>query len=44
LLEIGYYQAGKIKNLIEQNNSLEDINIKKDFAGIERIIKARRKG
>ncbi|HLA50387.1 MAG TPA: peptide chain release factor N(5)-glutamine methyltransferase, partial [Thermodesulfovibrionia bacterium] len=44
MLEMGYRQAGKIKNLIEQNNGFEDIDIKKDFAGIERIIKAQRKG
>ena len=44
ILEMGYGQAEKVKNLIEQNNSFEDIGITKDFSGIDRVIKAQRKG
>jgi release factor glutamine methyltransferase len=44
ILEMGYGQAEKIKKLIKQNNVFEQIDIKKDLAGIDRVIKARRKG
>ena len=43
MLEMGYGQAEKIKRLIEQGDAFKDISVIKDFAGIERIIKARRK-
>ncbi|MBI3754561.1 MAG: peptide chain release factor N(5)-glutamine methyltransferase [Deltaproteobacteria bacterium] len=36
MLEMGYGQAEKIKNLIEQSNVFEDITVIKDFAGIDR--------
>jgi release factor glutamine methyltransferase len=41
ILEIGYGQAEEIKKLIEQSNAFGDISITKDFAGIDRMIKAR---
>jgi len=44
LLEMGYGQAEEIKKLIEQDKAFEHIDIKKDFAGIDRVIKAQRKG
>jgi release factor glutamine methyltransferase len=44
ILEMGYGQAERIKKLIEQSNSFEDIGITKDFSGIDRVIKAHRKG
>ncbi|MBI3752431.1 MAG: peptide chain release factor N(5)-glutamine methyltransferase [Deltaproteobacteria bacterium] len=44
ILEIGYGQAEKIKRLIELSDTFEDINIIKDFSGIDRVIKAKRKG
>ncbi|MBI5874729.1 MAG: peptide chain release factor N(5)-glutamine methyltransferase [Deltaproteobacteria bacterium] len=44
MLEMGYGQAEKIKNLIVQGNMFENVTIIKDFAGIDRVIKARRKG
>lgn len=44
ILEMGYGQAEKIKKLIKQNNVFEHIDIKKDLAGIDRVIKAQRKG
>jgi len=40
LLEMGYGQAEEIKKLIEQHKAFEHIDIKKDFAGIDRVIKA----
>jgi len=40
ILEIGYGQAEEIKKLIEQSNAFADISITKDFAGIDRVIKA----
>lgn len=44
MLEMGYGQAEEIKELMEQNKAFEHIVIKKDLAGIERIIKAQIKG
>ncbi|MEK6540138.1 MAG: peptide chain release factor N(5)-glutamine methyltransferase [Deltaproteobacteria bacterium] len=44
ILEMGYGQAEEIKKLIEQDKAFEHIDIKKDFAGIDRVIKAQRKG
>ncbi|HLA51183.1 MAG TPA: peptide chain release factor N(5)-glutamine methyltransferase [Thermodesulfobacteriota bacterium] len=44
ILEMGYGQAEEIKKLIKQNNVFEQIDIKKDLAGIDRVIKAQRKG
>ncbi|MDP2683229.1 MAG: peptide chain release factor N(5)-glutamine methyltransferase [Deltaproteobacteria bacterium] len=44
MLEMGYGQAEEIKKLIKQNNVFEQIDIKKDLAGIDRVIKAQRKG
>ena len=41
ILEIGYGQAEKIKRLIERSDVFGDISITKDFAGIDRMIKAR---
>jgi len=41
--EIGYNQGHQVKLLIEQTNSFEDIIIKKDYAGHERIITAIKK-
>ncbi|MBI5048729.1 MAG: peptide chain release factor N(5)-glutamine methyltransferase [Deltaproteobacteria bacterium] len=43
ILEMGYGQAEEIKKLIKQNKTFEHIDIKKDIAGIDRVIKARRK-
>ena len=43
ILEMGYGQAEEIKKLIKQNKTFEHIDIKKDFAGIDRVIKAQRK-
>ena len=44
ILEIGYGQAEEIKSLIGQSNAFGDISITKDFAEIERVVKAQRKG
>ncbi len=41
--EIGYGQAGKIKQLLEKEQLFSNIEIKKDYAGIERIIIAKNK-
>ena len=40
VMEMGYGQAGRIKDLFEKEKGFIDIEIKKDLAGIERIIKA----
>ncbi len=42
MLEMGYGQAEEIKKLIEQDKVFEHIVIKKDFAGIDRVIKAQK--
>ncbi len=44
ILEMGYGQTEEIEKLIKQNNVFEQIDIKKDLAGIDRVIKAQRKG
>lgn len=44
MLEMGYGQAEEIKEMMEQSKTFEHIAIKKDLAGIERLIKARIKG
>ena len=44
MLEMGCGQAEKIRNLIGQSNIFEAITVIKDFSGIDRIIKAQRKG
>ncbi len=36
--EIGYGQAGKIKQLLEKEKLFNSIEVKKDYSGIERII------
>lgn len=43
MLEMGYGQAEEIKKLIKQNKAFEHIDIKKDFARIDRVIKAQTK-
>ena len=43
MLEMGYGQAEEIKKLIKRNKAFEHIDIKKDFAGIDRVIKAQTK-
>lgn len=43
MFEMGYGQAEEIKKLIEQNKAFERIDIKKDFAGIDRVIEAQTK-
>lgn len=40
IMEIGYGQAERVKALLEQEGVFEQIEIKKDLAGIERVIKA----
>jgi len=40
VMEMGYGQAGRIKDLFEKEKGFIDIEIKKDLAGIERTIKA----
>lgn len=42
ILEIGYGQAKGISCLLNDSGFYKDIEIKKDLAGIERVIKARR--
>ncbi|MBI5199329.1 MAG: peptide chain release factor N(5)-glutamine methyltransferase [Nitrospirae bacterium] len=39
IMEIGYGQGERIKGLFEQEGVFEEIEVKKDFAGIERVIK-----
>lgn len=43
MLEMGCGQAEEIKKVIEQNKVFEHIDIKKYFAGIDRVIKAQTK-
>ena len=39
IMETGYRQAERVKDLIEQEDVFEHIEVKKDLAGIERLIK-----
>ena len=39
IMEIGYGEAERVKDLIEQEDVFEHIEVKKDLAGIERLIK-----
>lgn len=39
-MELGYNQAYKIKNLLQDSGSFRDIRIFKDFANIDRVIRA----
>ncbi len=43
LMEIGYDQGGAVRSLAETSGSYSQIEILKDYAGIERILKARSK-
>ncbi len=42
IMEVGYDQAEAVKNLIQSKGNFEDIVIKKDYSGIDRIVIARR--
>ena len=42
-MEMGYRQADRIMALFEREGCFSQIEIRKDIAGIERIIKARTK-
>jgi len=42
LLEIGYDQKDSVKNILEQNKNFCDINIYKDYSGIDRIVSAKK--
>lgn len=44
VMEAGYGQADRIKEIIEANGRYAGFEIKKDMAGIERVVKARLKG
>jgi release factor glutamine methyltransferase len=41
LMEIGYGQAEDVKAIIEESDSSWTVEVKRDYAGIERIVKAR---
>jgi release factor glutamine methyltransferase len=41
LMEIGFGQCNKIKNLLQMSHNFEIIDIVKDYSGIERVIAAR---
>ncbi len=41
LIEIGYGQSDRVRGLFKDACSFEDIRIKKDFSGIDRIVRAR---
>ena len=42
LFEIGYDQKEHVKNMLEQNSNFCDINIYKDYSGIDRIVSAKK--
>ena len=42
-LEIGYNQAAEVKRLLEENN-FAYIEVIKDYAGLDRVVKARYQG
>lgn len=42
IMELGWGQSGKVARLAEENGSYRDIEIKKDYSGIDRIFVARR--
>ncbi|MEK6599741.1 MAG: peptide chain release factor N(5)-glutamine methyltransferase [Deltaproteobacteria bacterium] len=44
MLEMGYGQKSDIENIMAECGVFHNIDIKKDFSGIDRVIKARRKG
>lgn len=44
LMEIGYNQADAVKALLENSGNFRDICVYKDYANIDRIIKARKNG
>ncbi len=44
MLEIGYGQSGDVKSIIEGTGRYEACQVKKDFSGIDRIVRARRRG
>lgn len=41
LLEMGFAQCAKIKNILQKSNNFEIINVVKDYSGIERVITAK---
>ncbi|MEK7772808.1 MAG: peptide chain release factor N(5)-glutamine methyltransferase [Deltaproteobacteria bacterium] len=43
VMELGWGQSESVKGLAAENGSYEDIEIKKDYSGVERIFLARRK-
>jgi len=42
LMEVGYNQAASVKKMLESLDEFSDIEIFKDYSGIDRIVKARR--
>jgi release factor glutamine methyltransferase len=43
-MEIGYGQQGRVEGLLKEMNRYEKIRFRRDYAGIERVAAARRKG
>ena len=43
LMEIGYGQAAKIKNIFDEYGGFTDIEVKKDLSGIERVMMAKKR-
>jgi release factor glutamine methyltransferase len=43
-MEIGYGQKGRVEAVLREMNRYEDIRFRNDYAGIERVMAARRKG
>lgn len=44
LMEIGYNQSAAVKYMLDSSGVFKDIEIYKDYSGIDRIIKARKNG
>ena len=42
LMEIGYDQGESVPRILEETNKLSDIEVYKDYSGIERIVKAKK--
>ncbi len=43
-MEIGYGQEGRVETALQETNRYEDIRFRKDYAGITRVVVARRNG
>ena len=44
VMEVGYDQAGRVRALIEASGGFEESEVRDDFAGIPRLVSARKKG